>query len=207
MDNPLRDEEGDDVPVLRTRTIAEAYMYLELTLDGDEPRDYGALTTLRTVGEWEVLRVDGRYGGRHHRMNIVAPKPPSGAERGFAVFGHDDAPSTMIDPTGWRMIETWHGPVGEAELGELGDRPLLRGAYERIVRNLATARGAIRELRKFLPAGADEIPREAYFAPASQRIVEMEGDAYRRDRIDDAEARYTRLLDDVTARYATSGGR
>lgn len=189
--------------VLPVRTIAEAYMYLELVLEGDGPKDYSRLTRLRSVDDRHVLEVDGEYGGRHYRMTFVAPPPPPGEKhRGGGFYGYGDEPSKLIDAGGWRLIEDWCVPaIEDAERHLREDRPPGQADHRRIAEGLSTARGAVREIRKFIPPGADTVPVDAFFTPSGKEVYDFDPSAFRRERVDADEARYQRLTDEFVSRF------
>jgi len=199
--------------VVRARTLTEAYMYLELVIEGDRPIDHARLVRLSTRDGERVVRVDGPHGGRHYQLTIVVAAPPPGEQiRGIGHFGHGPEPSTLIDPGGWRMIELWSGPVAEAALRE-GAAPRPDGAtvvsedpdrYTRAGDGLLTALAALDEIARFIPPGAAVVPPEAFFTPSGREVLRREPEAFHRARIEHERVRYRALLDQLVARHSPS---
>lgn len=199
--------------VVRARTLTEAYMYLELVVEGERPIDHARLVRLSTRDGERVVRVDGPHGGRHYQFTIVVAAPPPGEQiRGIGHFGHDSEPSTLIDPGGWRMIELWSGPPAEAALRASTAPPPIDGAsviasddpdrYTRTGDGLLTALAALGEIAKFIPAGEAAVPAAAFFTPSGRELLRREPEAFRSARVEHERVRYRALLDQLVARHA-----
>jgi hypothetical protein len=168
------------MPRLPARTDAEAHLYMDL-----RPCSCGEVQFDRHASEVTEEGVPcSRYAGPCARCGLPrefvferpgTPRP----SRGDAVAFGGSEPSRLLDPGEWMM----------AALERARRQP---GTRE----DLAFARAAVEEVVKFLPAGADRVPAEA-FTERGRAIRDAEPGRFRRVRLDATLQAWA----DILARY------
>lgn len=176
-------ERPSDMPRLSARTEAEAHLYMDL-----RPCSCGEVQFDRHASE---IADDGvlcsRYAGRCARCGrprefvFERPEAPWPGRSDTVAFGGSE-PSRLLDPGEWMMVA----------LERARRQPSTR-------EDLAFARAAIEEVVKFLPAGAERVPDEA-FTERGRAIRDAEPGRFRRARL----ATTLQAWADILARYDAS---
>ncbi|GAB3160520.1 hypothetical protein GCM10027290_66660 [Micromonospora sonneratiae] len=185
------------------RTIAEAYVHLELTLpEGEDWVDYRRYTTLHDVDDehW-LLRFDGPYEGQWHVAEVVVSKTGArAAQEAGQWYGVDR--STLVDAGQWYAIEAACVGMAQTGLDQLGGEPPDEETYWAIVEAWAGAAAAAGEIEKFLPPGVEEVPATAFWTEHGRRVRGQRRDAFRRSRLTGDAAFYLRRRDDFQLSFA-----
>jgi len=183
------------------RTIAEAYVHLELTLPpSDEWVDYDRYTTLTTGGDRYLLRFAGPVAGRRHVAEVVIPIESDRASDGdFLSYG--PGRSRLVDAGQWHLMELANVGLAQAGLQRLAGRAPDDDTYRAVYGAWDAARACVDEVAKFLPPDADEVPDEAFWTEQGRRVRAEQPAAFHRIRLTAARAAYRRQLEDFVARY------
>ena len=185
------------MPYPLARTYDEAMLYLQLQpcpscftsttqWSSGLTRDDGAMarrywTTCATCG------ADREYTFRLPQRPLL---PPPGTP---VLFGGDD-PSQLLDAGEWLRVADMCArsavPVsrddGQARFDAAGAQAL------------AVAVAAMEEVLKFLPAGRDEAPDDAFWSEAGQQVRDREPGRFDRDRLDVVRRSYRTQLHGAT---------
>ena len=181
---------------MEARTLAEAYMYVELVVGRRVPVDLRAITDLSYVDGYRVLRVDGWHDGEQHDFTLVVPSVAlRGDIRPGGLYGEGTEPSVLIDAGQWCGVEGWSA----ANIGVLLKETFTPDVANDVAKHLEAAHSALAEIGKFLPEGADEVPAEAFWTDAGRLIRERHPEAFRRDRLVRDEAEYRSMAERITA--------
>ena len=159
------------------RSISEARLFME-----HEPcpscghRGFGHPRKIVAIGERVAAAASGYCPScgteRKFELLLGDERVPEGA------FGNR-APSTLIDAGEWLAIADAYGALVPAEIETLDarDRELART-------NLAKGIAAVEEVLKFVPAGADEPPRSAFFTSRGLDVYLAAPVRFKRARLD-----------------------
>lgn len=174
------------------RTLAEAFVYLELTLPpGDEPLDLRRRTTLHTEDDRYVLAFDGPYQDEPVTAEVAVPVAAQrAAEADDAAPGFGPGLSTLIDAGQWAGVELYHRDAVTTALDRLADEPLGRDEYWDLMEALGQAHRCVTEVLKFLPDDADAVPADAFWTEDGRRLAELNPELFARRRLEDARAEY-----------------
>jgi len=185
--------------VTEARTIAEAYVHLELTLpDGEDAVDYRRHTTLHDVDDDHWLLVfEGPYEGRWCAEAVPVSKRATAAARESGER-YGAGSSTLVDAGQWYAVESAN--AGLAELGS-ADAPPDEQTYWAVLTAWTDAAAAAAEIGKFLPPGADQVPATACWTGYGKRVYARRPDAFRRARLAGDRAAYLRRRDDFQRRF------
>lgn len=171
-----------EVPVKHARTVAEARLYLALTVDDagqEEPPVEGPEGwTVRSGGVEVFVPYASEAEARHE------------GER-FGV-----GRSELLDPGQWRLAGAGYARRALADDFEYTEEPGDENLFRRVVSGWETARDAVGEVLKFVPPGEDEVPAEAFWTEEGRAAREAEPDSFRRARLIDDMAFYQQNLDD-----------
>lgn len=110
---------------------------------------------------------------REFRFRLPEHPLPTGGE---PTFG-DDRPSELLDPGEWMLV---------------ADRHARRAPATR--RDLALAVAAMFEILKFMPAGAEQVPDEAFISTRGREVRDTEPGRFRRARLEAVLATYHQML-------------
>jgi hypothetical protein len=152
-------------PVRYARTLAEAHLYLSLTLAADGPDDEavqnGPSDTTLTEGPdaWTVRR-DGPAGGPPIEV-LVRHETEAEARRDGLRFG--TGVSTLVDAGQWLQIAAVYARRARRESIFFAEDPADDERYLRIVEGWTLARDATVEAAKFLHDDADELSADAFW--------------------------------------------
>jgi hypothetical protein len=143
---------------------------------------------LEQVGDQLVANYQGTCPGcgtdRMFRFELDSePPPPAPAYGG-------DKPSQLIDPGQFLWVAEQLAGSVPADPGELDSTE----DQEEAVEALETAVAALEEVLKFVPAGADAVPEEAFTAPEGWMVYQQEPGRFRRDRLRAVLAAYREML-------------
>jgi hypothetical protein len=184
---------------LRARTIVEAHIYLDLlrsagVLGASDPGDPDGWTRLTegTIG-W-TLHADGADGA-FRPFDIVIPYGDFAEARRTGVrFG--SRASTLIDAWQWREVAQAYAEqaieAGLTAAGSPGDQRLLDVALQAWRFAVDTAGEALR----FLPAGADRLPRAAFWTRDGLRAYQSDPHQFSRAELQRQVDIYRQLSDD-----------
>ncbi|MEU7877307.1 hypothetical protein [Microbispora bryophytorum] len=170
------------VPIPHARTLAEARLYLALTVDGagrEEPPVEGPEA-------WTV-----RSGGAEVLVPYASEAEARDEGERFGI-----GPSALIDPGQWRLAGAGYARLALADDLEYSEEPGDERLFQRVVSGWETARDALGEALKFIPPGEDEVPAEAFRTAAGLAAREAEPDCFLRDRLVEDIAFYQQNLDD-----------
>ncbi|MEH1013637.1 hypothetical protein V6U90_11055 [Micromonospora sp. CPCC 206060] len=192
--------------MIEARTLAEAYLYLELTLPaGDDAVDYDRHTTLdRRDDEHYLLRFDGPYGDRHWNIEVTVPLASHRAADG-PMLCYGSGRSRLLDAGQWYAIEDGYAGMARTGLTRLAHSGPDEATYQAVVAAWDAARAAADEIAKFLPPDAEEIPAEAFWTDHGRSVRAARPEAFRRARLDTARDGYRRRFDEAQARIDGSG--
>lgn len=181
---------------MEARTLAEAFMYVELVVGRRVPVDLHGITDLSYVDGHRVLRVNGWHDGEQHDFTVVVP---SVAMRGYIgpgeFYGEGTEPSVLIDAGQWCGIEGF----AAGNIGILLKQAFTPDVANEVAKNLVSAHSALTEIGKFLPEGADEVPAEAFWTDTGRLIRERQPESFRRDRLVRDDAEYLSMAERINA--------
>ncbi|GAB2934354.1 hypothetical protein GCM10027280_22690 [Micromonospora polyrhachis] len=187
------------------RTVAEAYVFLELSLpEGEGWVDYLRYTALDDLDDehW-LLRFDGPYEGDWYVAEVPVSKAGTqAAEESDELYGVDR--STLVDAGQWYVIESANAGMAEAGLDRMGDEPPDEETYWSILNAWNGAAAAAREIEKFLPGGVDEVPETAFWTDLGRHVHEQRRDVFRRSRMVRDVTFYRERRDDFQRRFGSS---
>ncbi len=174
------------------RSLVEAYVYLDLTVLGDE----------RSAAEHAVLteEEDG-WRVRLDDAEVVVPYAAEAeARRDDLTFG--SGVSELIDPGQWVLVGTTYARRAlEASLFFAVD-PSSDEQYKAIVADWRFAADAVAEALKFVPDDADTLPEASFWTEAGREAYEREPARFTRARLEDDLAYYRAALDDFLRLHA-----
>ncbi|GAA5194193.1 hypothetical protein GCM10023322_57950 [Rugosimonospora acidiphila] len=192
--------------MLEARTIAEAYIYIEVTLIGRERADYRRYSTVAKEDDSWVVRFDGPYEGKHHRIELAVPVDSEARAEQLGRLTYGQGRSTLIDAGQWGLVELGNAAQAEAGMTHLAGRTPDREWYLAIRRAWSTADAAAAELAKFIPPDADQPPPTAFWTPDGLQLWQTSTELFGRARIAEARARYQREWEEFGARYRPAEG-
>ena len=180
-------------PPLPARSVAEAQAYLDLhpCACGSAGLERLPVEVLSGDADGLVVRYAGRCNGcgRAREFRFRLPQRAEEAPAPYRLSDPSDGPSALLDPGDWLAVAAAYGASAEAFTG--------RGvSTEDIVGLLTVAAGALDEVLRFLPAGADAVPAGAFWTATGREVYQGDPDLFRRDR----------LLRERAERWARLGG-
>lgn len=173
------------------RTHEEVHLFFELNPCPCGVADFGATSAVTPVGGDWLVRYTGRCVacGRPRAFEFRQPAELAVPDDGEWAPG--DAPSELIDAGEWLWVADTYG-------GDPADLTGLAGPEREQARiDLLAARGAVDEVRKFLPDAAAEVPEDAFWSYRGRRMRVAEPGRFSRVRLDAALSTYERLLADL----------
>lgn len=163
---PAQDPTPMPKPKLYARTNAEAHLYMELSPCACGETEFGGPSSV--VDDAGVLcsRYAGTCAGCGAAREFVFELPAAFRPIGDTIeFGGSD-PSRLLDPGEWMAVAV------ERARRQPGSRA-----------DLQFARAALEEVIKFLPAGAERVPDEAFTSERGRAIRDAEPGRFRRVRL------------------------
>ena len=189
------------------RSSAEARLYVELHPCGcGEARFEPQVEVVALTDGDLATRYQGSCAGcgtaREFLFRLPAEPvhPPAGAA--FSYGGPE--PSQLIDPGEWIAVADRYAALVPADFATAG--PTVAGPAaadpasldpaqrRRATAALSRAVAALDEVRKFIPADADEVPADAISSEIGRRMRRREPGRFRRDRLTALHDTYTALL-------------
>jgi hypothetical protein len=173
--------------MLHARSLAEARLFMEL-----DP-----CSSCRQTGFAEPSRIVER--GDQLAVAVRGYCPACGADRAYEImlgeervpphaFGNA-TPSTLIDAGGWMALANERSARVPATLTGLD-----AAARERARADLALAIAAIGEIGKFIPAGAESVPRDGFFTATGRRAMLADPRQFTRLRLDAIAEAWRQLM-------------
>ncbi|GGO18062.1 hypothetical protein GCM10010116_36430 [Microbispora rosea subsp. aerata] len=170
------------MPIPQARTLAEARLYLALTVDEDgreEPPVEGPRAWTVRSGDVEVLvpyasEAEARDEGERFGVGL----------------------SELLDPGQWRLAAAGYARRALADDLEYAEEPGDECLFLRVVSGWETAADALKETLKFIPPAEDEVPAEAFWTEEGRAARAAEPESFLRERLVEDIAFYQRHLDD-----------
>ncbi|RIV34360.1 hypothetical protein [Micromonospora radicis] len=170
-----------------SRTNAEAHLYMDLHACPCGSTRFPRNSAVVALPDGDLAsRYTGRCAGCGEEREFLfrLPATPGGAGAGFRYGG--DEPSQLLDPGEWLFVaDAYAGSVPAESTGEAGQRA--KAALTRAV-------AALDEVVKFVPAGADSVPADAFSSEQGRQLHQREPGRFRRDRLAAVRAAYAGLL-------------
>jgi hypothetical protein len=185
-------------PVRYARTLAEAHLYISLTLAeegaGDDAGRDGRSETALTEGPdaWTVRR-DGSAGGPSIEV-LVRYETEAEAQRDGLRFG--TGVSTLVDAGQWLQIAAVYARRARRESLFFAEDPADDERYLGIVEGWALARDATIEAVKFLHDDADELSADAFWTEMGRSAREESPERFTQDRLESDIAFCEQSLED-----------
>jgi hypothetical protein len=159
------------------RTNEEAHLYMDLhpcACGGDDAARDSSVGV--EDGAW-VSRYTCvcRRCGRQRVFQFRQPEAPGRPAEGAWSTGPE--PSELLDAGDWLWVADLFGGAPAEPAG------LSPAEVGRARADLAAAGGAVDEVLKFLPAGADEVPEAAFWTERGRRLRASAPDRFRRERL------------------------
>ncbi|MGH3716385.1 MAG: hypothetical protein ACRDT4_23430 [Micromonosporaceae bacterium] len=179
--------------MLLARSAPECHLYMDLHPCRCGEADFSPDHWLEQDGADLVARYQGscRGCGTARDFSFVLdpelPPPPP-------AYGGGQ-PSQLIDPGQFLWVSEQFAQSVPADPAELSD-PEQR---EESAEALETAIAALEEVLKFIPAGAEAVPEEAFTAPEGWMVYQQEPGRFRRDRLEAVLGAYRENLATYTA--------
>lgn len=169
--------------MLAARSVEEVHLYLDLRRCGHTGATPGHHLDDRDgilVSVYEVRCPD--CGIRSFEFTLPE-RPLQAGEVGGLV------PSTIIDPGEFLWLSDRAAAAVPVDLAQLPSE-----ARPGVVAALRRASSTLAEVLKFIPAGSDEVPREAFTSTLGQRLTRDMPERFRRDELEERLAAYRHHL-------------
>ncbi|MBB5080540.1 hypothetical protein [Nonomuraea endophytica] len=174
----------------RARSLAEGYVYLDLAVpeggETSEPVAGEDAWTLR-LGTIEVeVSYEGERAARRHEMR----------------FG--PGISRLVDAGQWVVVAGVYAHRALAEDLEFAADPTAGDdAYESVVAGWELAADAVAEALRFVPAGADRVPADAFWTHTGRAVHRENPERFTRQALEADLAHYRQNLDDFQRLHDT----
>jgi len=184
------------MPMLTARTLAEGQVYVAL-MAAAEPPDADAVPEPPVTGDeaWTLT-----YGDIRVEVPFASEQVSrrAGARYGLGV-------SQLVDAGQWSQVAASY--ARRAFDADMSLDPVAPSAEQvrRVDQRWAAAADAVREVLKFLPEGAGEVPSEAFWSELGQRLHAGEPERFTREKLLDDLEYYQGTLDDFRALHGTRG--
>ncbi|MFV2084235.1 hypothetical protein [Micromonospora sp. LOL_021] len=189
------------------RSSAEARLYVELhPCDCSETQFEPQVEVVALADGDLATRYQGSCAGcataREFLFRLPAEPVRPSAGAAFSYGGPE--PSQLIDPGEWLAVADRYAALVPADFATAGpaaaDPVTLDPAQRRrATAALSRAVAALDEVRKFIPADADEVPADAISSEIGRRMRRREPGRFRRDRLTALRDTYTTLLSGTPA--------
>lgn len=142
------------MPVLTARTLAEAQLYINLTVEGGRPGEYEELITpIEGPTSWSL---------RHEQGEIEVPYlSEEEARQSGERFG--SGRSELLDAGQWQLVSAGYARRALADDLEYTLNPSDREKFDNVVLSWEFARDAAMEVVKFVPPGTAAAPDTAFW--------------------------------------------
>jgi hypothetical protein len=160
-----------------SRTVAEAYLYMELHGCACGHNEFARESAVVALPDGDLGR---RYSGacagcgRDREFIFRLPAEPQMPAAGFGGA----EPSELIDPGEWLTVADAYASQAPADPAGLTPE---RRAHARGL--LTRAASALDEVLKFLPDGGAEVPAGAFFSERGREVYGREPGRFRGDRV------------------------
>ncbi|MEV0973859.1 hypothetical protein [Microtetraspora glauca] len=174
------------------RSLVEAYVYLDLTVLGEERNAAEHAVLTEEEDGWRVRLDDAEV--------LVPYAAEEEARREDLTFGF--GVSELIDPGQWVLVgATYARRALEAAFFFAAD-PSSDERYEEIVTDWRFAADAAAEALMFVPDGADALPPVSFWTEMGREAYESEPARFTRARLEDDLVYYRAALDDFLRLHA-----
>lgn len=169
--------------MLRSRSSDECHLYMDLNPCQCGEIDFEPQHWVEQSGHQLVACFVGTCRGCgtarsfHFALEQEMPPPPP-------AFG-GDSPSRIIDPGQFLWVAEELAAWASADPADRADE-----SEDGVVEAITTAVAAVEEALKFIPAGADAVPEEAFNAPESWLRYQRDPSRFHRDRLLDVLEEY-----------------
>ncbi|MBB5628783.1 hypothetical protein [Sphaerisporangium krabiense] len=214
-----------DVPILRARTLVEAYLYINLTVAADDVDPADDEAAEGTAGG-EVTE-DAEATRRRAARRVIDYERWTTLTEGRAAWtllfdGPDTGPrhkiilvvpyetefaarrgelrfgpgrSEIIDPGQWQLVGAGYARRAMRDDLLYAENPGDRQRFHEVILNWTHARDAVAEAAKFLPEDGDEIPETAFWSEEGAATRRDEPERFTREGLESDIALYQRNLD------------
>ncbi|NJP91725.1 hypothetical protein HCN51_20060 [Nonomuraea sp. FMUSA5-5] len=174
----------------RARSLAEARVYLDLVVPGGSAQ----------------ASVDEVPGGRVVRAGGVEVLVPDEAEQAGTAFGA--GVSELLDAGQWVMVgATYASRALESGLYYTADLSPDPERFRAVVAEWSLAADAVSEALKFLPDGAEELPREAFWTEMGRSARDAEPGRFTRAKLESDLAFFRQSLADFRRLHPGNAGK
>jgi len=177
------------VPPL-ARTNEEAHLYMELHPCVCGEADFEPTSSVAQVGGAWISRYTGWCTGCGRERAFEFRQPDDIAVPADGAWAPGTQPSELLDAGEWLLVADAYGSTGSDPAG------LSPAQREQVRTDLVAAAAALDEVLKFLPAGGDEVPPEAFRSARGRAVRDAEPGRFRRVRLEAARQVYRAALDD-----------
>ncbi len=185
---------------LRARSIAECHLWLQLRGYGEEYRDQ----SMRPEGDDVVVSIRyprvGTADPAGFEFRIAKTDLAATSGDGPVLFGAGGAPSTLLDPGQFFELAETFSKQGPADVKVLPKGPALKG-----LRIIESAAACMDEVIKFIPAGQDPVPPEAFVSEEGRRSYEKQVGRYSRMRLGAIGGAYRKIAEQYRAHCHAQG--
>lgn len=177
--------------LLLERSVEEAHLYMAMhPCDVCGESDFECRSAVVMAEGDLASRYEGECDGCGTAREFVFRLPETVSLPGQRLRFGGPEPSELLDAGEWLWVA---GNFAAVE--PLGDLAELTGEGLAVVRaDLAGAVAAVDEVLKFLPAGAEEPPDEAFWSERGQRVRAEQPAELRRERLEARRAKYEEAL-------------
>ena len=175
---------------LLARSNEEVHLFLDLNPCDCGGEDAARDSAVSLDGDRWLVRYTCICARCGRQREVVFRQPASPARPAVGGWSVGDEPSQLLDAGEWLWVSDMFAGA-PAEVDGL-DREEAARARE----DLAAAGGALDEVVKFLPAGADEVPDSAFWTERGRQVWQAEPGRFRRERLAAVRDRYHALLAD-----------
>jgi hypothetical protein len=165
--------------LLVARSVAEAHLYLDIR--GCSRADRKSRLVAR--GDDLVTVYECTCGGEPHQFEFSIPQPEARTGR----YG-DEAPSTLLGPG---ELLAWSDRVAQTVPAQPDG--LSAEQRDEARRRLEIAAECVLEVLKFVPAGAERVPEEAFRSEADRAMLSLEPGRFSRARLEAIAGAYRQL--------------
>lgn len=182
------------------RTSAEAYLYMELhPCESCGESAFEPENAVVAAEDDLASRYTGDCPGCGTRREFMFRLPDEilQSDPEHPRFG-DDRPSELLDPGEWLWLADLIAQNTPAEPDGLNDEERWQARVD-----LRSAAEAVGEVLKFIPAGADQVPVEAFRTERGRDVYEAQPGRFRRERLEVVAQTYRELAE----QFADGGGK
>ena len=175
---------------LLARSNEEAHLYLDLNPCECGGEDAARDSAVSLDGDQWIVRYTCVCARCARSRNVAFRQPESPARPAAGGWSAGDEPSELLDAGEWLWVSDLFGGA-PADLAGFAAEEAAQARED-----LAAAGGALDEVVKFLPGGADEVPASAFWTERGRQVWQAEPGRFRRERLAAVRDRYRALLAD-----------